>query len=161
MQPSFVENVVQLYGDLLFDLCESVLGTPAQAQAAFRSIVLEIKGTRAEEKYKNHERAWILRIAFKKLKLLSVQHARPFSASEQIELDSSPNVATRMKSFDTYFHRLTAEQQLILLLKDKYGLPYVEVANATGLPEGTLKGIRGQALRTLEAWLWEEESPTS
>jgi DNA-directed RNA polymerase specialized sigma24 family protein len=161
MNSSTLDHVVQVYGDLLFDLCESVLWTPGQAQAAFRAIVLEAGKTKAREKYKDHERAWILRIAFKKLKQLSVQHARKVTASEQMELDAAPNVAIRLKKFGTYFHRLNAEQQIILLLKDKYGLPYIEVSNATGLPEGTLKGIRGQALRALEAWLWDDESPTS
>ena len=155
---STIENVVQHYGDLLFDLCESVLWSSHQAQNAFRSIIKEVKNTAPEEKYSDHERAWVLRIAFERLKKLSLQDTRKVTASEQIELDASPSVALRLKHLDVYFHRLTTEEQIILLLRDKYGLPYGEIANATGLPEGTLKGVRGQALRRLESWLWEEDT---
>ena len=155
---STIETVVQLYGDLLFDLCESVLWSSTQAQNAFRSIIKEVKNTEASGKYSEHERAWVLRIAFEKLKKLSLHHARKVTSAEQIELDANPNVAARLKHFEVYFHRLTTEEQIVLLLRDKYGLPYGEIASATGLPEGTLKGIRQQSLRTLENWLWEEES---
>lgn len=151
---SFIDTVVRLYGDLLFDLCESVLWSPSQTQNAFRAILKEIGNQ--NEHYKENERAWILRIAFQKLKELSVIHARKVTSSEQIEIEANPSVATRLKHFPLYFHRLTTEEQIVLLLRDKYGLPYDEVATSTGLPEGTIKSVRQQALRTLEGWLWPE-----
>jgi DNA-directed RNA polymerase specialized sigma24 family protein len=153
-----VENVVQLYGDLLFDLCESVLWSPEQAQNAFRSILKEVRTTPAQERFTHYERAWILHIAFEKLKRLSLHHGRKVTSAEQIQIDASPSVAARLKHFGTYFHRLATEEQIVLLLRDKYGLPFNEIASATGLPEGSLKGIRNQALKALESWLWPEES---
>lgn len=150
-----VEKVVQLYGDLLFDLCESVLWSAKQAPNAFRTILKEIR--KSGPGYEEHERAWILKIAFEKLKELSIHHARKVTASEQIQLDATSNVSVRLKQFDIYFHKLTTEEQVVLLLRDKYGLPYGEVASVTGLPEGSVKSIRQQALRALESWLWEDE----
>lgn len=157
-QHSEVERVVQLYGDLLFDLCESVLWSPVQAQNAFRSILKEIKATRPADRFTENERAWILRIAFERLSKLGPQVARKVTSSEQMRLDASPNIASRLKSFEIYFHRLTIEEQVVLLLRDKYGLPYGEISSATEIPEASLKTIRGQALRRLESWLWEEET---
>jgi DNA-directed RNA polymerase specialized sigma24 family protein len=152
---SSVDNVVQLYGDLIFDLCESILWSSSQAQNAFRAIIKEVKKTPATDKFTTHERAWILSIAFDKLKKFSLQYGRKVSASEQIQLEANQNAAARLKHFDVYFHRLTTEEQIVLLLRDKYGLPYAEIASAMSRPEGTLKSIRSQALRTLEEWLWE------
>jgi DNA-directed RNA polymerase specialized sigma24 family protein len=153
---SSVDHVVQLYGDLLFDLCESVLWSSHQAQLAFRSILREVRRAFRGKRYTDYERAWILRIAFERLKKASRQHSRKVTASEQIQMDANQNVAARLKQFDLYFHRLTTEDQILLLLRDKYGLPYPEIATVLGLPEGSLKQQRLQALRSLDDWIWAE-----
>ena len=150
-----VEPVIQQYGDLLFDLCESVLWSPVTAQVAFRSIIKTIRKQKASHGFEEHKRAWVLQIACEKLLPLSERHGRRLTSSEQIQLDATENVPSRLKQFDSYFHRLVTEDQILLLLRDKYGLPYPEIASALGMPEGTLKTRRTQALRNLEEWLWD------
>ena len=152
---STIENIVKCYGDLLFDLCESVLWSPVAARSAFRSIITEIKKRHADEAYVEYERAWVLSIACNRLRTLEEHHARKLTPSEQIELDSSQSSQSRLKKFDSFFHRLGLEEQFLLLLKDKYGIPLAEIATALGYPEGSLKIRRAQALRALEDWLWE------
>jgi hypothetical protein len=149
-----LDNVVQLYGDLLFDLCESVLWSSIPAQTVFRSILKDVRKAFHGKRYSDYERAWILRIAFDRLKKVSRQ-TRKVTAFEQIQLDSNQNVAARLKQFEIYFHRLSTEDQVLLLLRDKYGLPYPEIASALSLPEGSLKQQRQQTLRTLDDWIWE------
>jgi DNA-directed RNA polymerase specialized sigma24 family protein len=153
--PGTVERAVQLYGDLVFDLCESVLWSPITAQIAFRSILKTIRKKHRGHGFTEHERAWVLQIACDKLREATEQHGRKLTSSEQIQLDSAQNVASRLKQFDAYFHRLTTEDQVLMLLRDKYGIPYPEIAAALGIPEGTLKIRRAQALRSLEEWLWD------
>ena len=155
---SSVEPVIQQYGDLLFDLCESVLWSPVTAQLAFRSIIKTVRKQKPSQGFAEHERAWVLKIAYEKLLPLSERHGRRLTSSEQIQLDATENVPSRLKQFDSYFHRLVTEDQILLLLRDKYGLPYPEIAAALGLPEGTLKIRRTQALRNLEEWLWDQTS---
>jgi DNA-directed RNA polymerase specialized sigma24 family protein len=152
-----LDNVVQLYGDLLFDLCESVLWSSIPAQAVFRSILKDVRKAFHGKRYTDYERAWILRIAFERLKKVSRQ-SRKVTALEQIQLDSNQNVAARLKQFEIFFHRLSTEDQVLLLLRDKYGLPYPEIASALSLPEGSLKQQRQQTLRTLDGWIWESDS---
>lgn len=149
-----IEHVIRTYGDLLFDLCESLLGSPLNAQLAFRSIIKKIRKESARSAFQDYERAWILHIACDHLRKLSVRYGRRLTPSEQIELDATQVIGHRLKQFDAYFHRLTTEEKLALLLRDKYGIPMREIASATGTPEGTLKIRRQQALRTLEDWLW-------
>jgi DNA-directed RNA polymerase specialized sigma24 family protein len=149
-----VNGIIKTYGDLLFDLCESVLWSPAYAQLAFRAIIKEIKTHRDDERYVDHERSWVLRIACNELREFSNRHARKVTASEQIEIDSAPAVALKLKNFDFYFHRLGYDEQVLLLLRDKYGIPFNEIASAMETPEASLKTRRQQALRTLEDWLW-------
>lgn len=152
--PGTPERVVQLYGDMLFDLCESILWSPINAQLAFRSILKTLRRRRSGHGYTEFERAWVLQITCEKLIELAARHGRRLSSSEQIQLDSAQNVTLRLKQFDSYFHRLVTEDQLLMLLRDKYGMPYNEIASALGVPESNLKVRRAQALRSLEEWLW-------
>jgi len=154
-----VDRIVQLYGDLLFDLCESVLWNPHQAQTVFRAILKDIRSALRGQSYSDYERPWILRIAFERLRKVSRQ-SRKVTASEQIQMDASQNIAARLKQFEMYFHRLATEDQMLLLLRDKYGLPYPEIASAIGLPEGSIKQQRQQALRSLDEWIWAEGDPS-
>lgn len=154
MGGQFVDDIVKNYGDLLFDLCESVLWNPINAQLAFRSILKNVTKDREKREFKDHERAWILRIASERLLKDSPYLGRKLTPSEQIELDAAKGVSYRLKQFDNYFHRLTSEDKLLLLLRDKYGIPYGEIAVAMGIPEGSLKIQRSHALRTLEDWIW-------
>jgi len=150
-----IDRYVHSYGDLLFDLCESVLWSSTNAQIAFRSILKDIKRGRRFQKFGAHERSWVLKVACDRLRHLSVRHGRSVSHAERIKLDANENVANRLKHFESYFHRLPIEEKVLLLLKDKYGIPYTEIASAIGIPEGSLKVRRQQALRTLEEWLWD------
>jgi len=149
-----VDHFIRSYGDLLFDLCESILWSSNNAQIAFRSILKKIRSGSRFRKYSSYERSWVLRIACDKLLQLCRQHGYRVSPEEQIKIDAYGNVSTRLKQFNTYFHRLMPEDQILLLLKDKYGIPYPEISTAMAIPEGSLKIRRQQALRSLEDWLW-------
>lgn len=149
-----IQRIVQLYGDTLFDLCESVLWSTANAQVAFRAILRRIRKLRNEGGYREYERAWVLKIACDVLVDYAAEHGRRLSPPEQVMLDATLEPTTRLKQFDSYFHRLPTSEQLVLLMRDKYGLPYAEISAVLGLPEGSLKLTRQQALRTLEEWLW-------
>lgn len=150
-----LDHVVQCYGDLLFDLCESVLWSPLSAQLACRSILKEIKKRAYTEKYHDFERAWVLRIACEKLREFSESVGQRLTPAEQIELDSHQSTPQRLEKFEHFFRRLGTEEQLLLLLRDKYGVPFPEIATAMGVPEESLKIRRSQALRSLEDWLWD------
>jgi DNA-directed RNA polymerase specialized sigma24 family protein len=63
-----------------------------------------------------------------------------------------------MRYFDSYFHRLPLESQFVLLLRDKYGFPMIEIASALESPEESLKLQRLSAFRQLESWIWSGEN---
>lgn len=150
-----IDYFVGSYGDLIFDLCETLLSTPLNAQIAFRSILKKLKSGSRFHRYRQYERGWVLRITCAKLLELSLRHGRRITPEEQITLDSNDHVSVRLKQFEIFFRRLMPEDQILLILKDKYGIPYSEIATAMATPEGSLKVRRQQALRTLEEWLWK------
>jgi DNA-directed RNA polymerase specialized sigma24 family protein len=149
-----VEYFVQSYGDLLFDLCQSLLASPIHAQVAFKSIIKKMRAERRHQKFHTYERSWILKIACDSLLKFCREGGHHVSPEEQIKLDSNENLKTRFKEFESYFHLLMPEDQLLLLLRDKLKLPFSEISAAMTIPEGSLKIRRQQALRALEEWLW-------
>jgi len=151
-----VDQVVATYGDVIFDLCESVLWNSTNAQLAFRKIVKELRKSSSHEQFSVHERAWVLRVSCDRLRDLAQNTSRRMTASERIESDATETTAGRLKKFDFYFHRLTLNDQFLLLLRDKYGFAYSEISTALGIPEGSLKTSRQQALRALEEWVWDQ-----
>lgn len=152
-----LNSIIQCYGDMIFDLCESILWSPENAQIVFRIVLQELRRRSKTENFKTYERAWVLRITYEKLILFAEKYARRPTASEQIELDARPDVSFRLERFGAYFHRLTIQDQILLLLRDKYGIPYPEISAAMSIPEGSLKISRQQVLRTLEEWIWDQQ----
>ena len=155
VSPVSIDHLVHCYGDLLFDLCDSVLWKTQSAQLAFQTIVRELAKRRKEEYFATHERAWVLRIACERLRAIHAVSGRKLTAGEQIEIDAIASISQRLKHFDGFFHRLSPDDQILLLLRDKYGLPYQEIASAMGVPLESLKMRRQLALRTLEEWVWD------
>ncbi len=150
-----IDQLVTSYGDLLFDLCESILWSPINAQLAFRAILKKLKASLGQELYETHQRAWVLRIACTQLLSFARRNARKVTPAEQIQVDGSKSIGMKLNQFDFYFHRLFVEDQVLLLLHDKYSLPFSEISSAMAIPEDSLKVRRQQALRTLEEWIWD------
>lgn len=115
----------------------------------------DLKRVSKKNRFHVHERAWVLKLACDRIRSLSHRLARRVSLTEQLRLDSSGDVTNRLKHFEVYFHRLTVEDQILLLLKDKHSVPYSDLAPALGVPEGTLRMRRQLALKLLEEWLWD------
>ncbi len=153
--PSAIDLIIERHGDMVHDLCQSILWGSQGSQVVLRSIFRELKAEHRFNKYSQHERAWVLHVACERLRDVSREHARKITASEQLQQDADRS-ADRLKQFDFYFHRLPVNDQMVLLLRDKYGLPYPEIAAVLSSPEGSLKIRRQQALRTLEDWIWGE-----
>lgn len=151
---AWIDGVVATYGDLLYDFCQSLLWSPAEAPDAFRAILRALNRKRRTERFQKYERPWILQIAFQELKGMKRRSPRFLTPAEQVMLDSNPDPKARLRFFDSYFHRLPVESQLLLLLKDKYGIPLSEAAAILEIPEGSARLQRLQALRLLESWIW-------
>lgn len=151
-----LDHFVDSYGDLIFDLCNSLLSSPTNAQIAFRSILKKIKSGSRFQKYSIYERSWVLRIACDRLLALSQHHGYEITPQEQIQLDAQSLLIHRLKQFTVFFHRLLPEDQILLLLKDKHGIPLKEIATAMAIPVEALKIRRIQALRSIEGWLWKQ-----
>lgn len=151
-----VDHFVSTYGDMIFDLCESMLWNPVASQFAFRDILKKIKKYKHQNCYSTYERSWVLRVACERLLKFHTKDQN-LSPEDQIKLDANVSFENRLKSFNFYFHRLRPTQQILLLLRDKYNIPFSEISVALAAPEASLKIQRQQALSALEEWLWNSK----
>ncbi len=148
-------SLLEKYGDLIFDLSDSVLQDSATLPEAFEIIMKRLERDATSHGYQEFERAWILRQVCETLRELYPRLAKTPSPEEHLRNDSISGAPERLKQFGFFFHRLSGLDQLVLLLRDKYGIPYSEISAALEIPEASLKVRRTQALRTLEEWIWE------
>lgn len=145
------------FGDLVYDLFYSVLWNHKGARALYLQLWRQLDSHlgNGKAKYQKHARPWVLQIAVELLLRSQEKLGRALSPSEQVMLDANLNIPARLRQFDSYLHKLSIADQILLLLRDKYGLPYAEVAATMQMPEGSLRIKHQQALRSLEEWLWD------
>lgn len=154
---TLLEPFVERYGDLVFDLCYSILWSQRAAQVAFQSVFKKILQTAPKNQFNEFERVWVLKLTVTVLLPQAQAALKRLSPSEQVMLDSSSDPARKLESLGMYFHRLAAQEKITLLLRDKYGIGYSEIAAIMGIPEGSLKILRQQGLQALEGWIWSPE----
>ncbi|NDD92537.1 sigma-70 family RNA polymerase sigma factor [bacterium] len=151
------EELNRNFGDLVYDLYYSTLWNHKGARSLYltlwRKIDRELKAS--PETYQKYSRPWILQSAVDLLIQAAPKIGRTLSPSEQVMLDANLNIPARLRQFESYLHKLSISDQILLLFRDKYGLPYSEVAAILRIPEGALRIRHQQALRSLEEWLWD------
>jgi DNA-directed RNA polymerase specialized sigma24 family protein len=145
------------YGDFIYDLFRSILWNSKGADTLYLSFwnQMDRELSQSTQTYERHARAWVVSAAVKTLLAGAPKLGRTLTASEQVMLDAHLNVPARLRQFESYLHKLGVSDQILLLLRDKYGLPYSDIAPAMGYSEGALKIKRQQALRAMEEWLWD------
>lgn len=150
-----LDRFVQVYGDLLYDLCFWLGDSSAQAQALFRAILRDLERGR-KSAWGDLERAWVLGVAYRRTRKMIPAFSPHLANSEQIHLDSAEGVATRMKRLGDFFKLLPREEKWILLLHDKHQIPLFEIASAMSVPPDSLQFTRKSALVALEEKVWLE-----
>ena len=145
------------YGDLVYDLFYSILWNHKGAGILYLAYwnQMDRELARNPVTYQRYARPWVLRGAIQMVTEGLPKYGRALTPSEQVMLDANLNIPARLKQFESYLHKLQPTDQVLLLLRDKYGLPYDEISAAMGHSEGALKIKRQQALRAMEEWLWD------
>jgi len=147
----------QNYGDLVYDLFYSILWNHKGAGTLYLSFwnQMDRELSKEQEHYQKYARPWVLRGAIESVLTGIQKHGRVLTPAEQVMLDANLDVHARQKQFESYLHKLSPQDHILMLLRDKYGLPYEEISAALGLSEGAIRIKRQQALRSLEEWLWD------
>jgi RNA polymerase sigma-70 factor (ECF subfamily) len=170
-------EVVRLHGDKVFNLVLRMVGTRAEAediaQEVFVTVFKSIDSFRGESKFTT----WLLRIAANhsknRIKYLArrstdkngldgaaeVHLADEGKAPMQAHIDA-PDALLEAAELETLMQEAIAtldeEHRLLVVLRDIEELSYDEIAEVTGLPEGTVKSRLHRARVALKEQLEEK-----
>ncbi|MBL7716060.1 MAG: hypothetical protein JNL01_11400 [Bdellovibrionales bacterium] len=151
----FYKRITDTYGDLIFDLSQSVLWSRPNAQIAFRRVLKTLYRSSLLGRYARYEKIWVIRATVNCLMEMAPRYGRTLSSAERMMLDGSFDAEGRIRQIDSYFHRLNHEDQILLILRDKYELSFEDVSACMNLPVGSLKLKRAQALKALDEMIWD------
>ena len=149
-----INQLIDRYGDMIFDLCQTSLFDPNAIRQAFTHIIRTLKKTLSVNGYTQYEKAWVLRVTCDHLKSVGKNIRNEMSETEHFRSDTSLSPQEKLEAFDTFFLRLPMDQRLAILLHDKYRLELSLISTALGLPEESIKLVRIQGLCSLEEWIW-------
>lgn len=145
------------YGDLLFDVAFSILDNSNLSQQVVHTVFKRLSDEFSKpNRFVKHERARVIQITNEVIAVIHKKSSPKPITPTQVMLDTAMSTEERMKNISEYLRRLSCEDQMIVLLKDKFGLPYPEISAALNIPEGSVKVRRQQTLRALEDWIWNQ-----
>lgn len=164
-------QLVSHYQDMVYNLAYRILGDAEAAADASQDTFLS--AIQAVARFKGGSfKAWLLRIATNACyDQLRLQKRRPTSSLEAVYTESDPSShfvdgretpeehtlrqelgQTIQKGIDT----LTLDQRVTLVLSDVQGLSYKEIAEVTGISEGTVKSRLSRARANLRDYLLDQ-----
>jgi len=151
-----LQQWIEKYADLSYDLCESVLWSPSTANVVFKQTLQTWKSlAKNGEAFAKHERAFVLSNTVSILIPFAEKHGRKLNPSEQLMLDANYSPKERVDFLDSYLHRLSPRDQILLLLFYRYQLPSSEISTILREPEKSLELHCTQILESLRSWIWE------
>lgn len=122
-----MEILLEQHGDLLFDLCHTLISKESDQVQAFRSLTRKIQKRRRKERYERFLRPWLLSIAY-----TSIKEIAPRTAAE-----ASPEGINRL-SFD---------DQFLIVATHRHGVPASELALALNRNEKSILFQQERAMR--------------
>lgn len=147
--------LLKTYGGMVQDLYEHIFPTPAQVKTGVEATLKILQSQGKKSNFGKYERAWILKLVCRDIQ----KHFKKFNVrsdpSDTIDLNLEPSPQDRLKRFRDYLRRLRIEDQLLLLLKDRFKMSDQEISCALEVPEESLHVRRQQSLRALEEWIWD------
>ncbi len=162
--PRAWDEIVELYGERIYNLCLRFASTPAEAEDLTQDVFLKLY--RHLDRYRGDVPlvAWALRLS----RNLCIDHYRHHRLRKQRETVSDevlrhlpspddPQSETQERERLRLVHRTLAEMPeelaTVVLLRDLQGFRYDEVATFLEVPVGTIKSRLNRARRELVARL--------
>jgi RNA polymerase sigma-70 factor (ECF subfamily) len=163
-------RLVLKHKDRIFSLCRRMLGDADDADDAAQEAFVRVFHGLGEFRRDAKFSTWLYRIAVNvcknKLDSKPYRESRERQSLEDAELEgatagSAPTPAQELEAkgrrqvIEEAIARLPEDQRMLVLLRDVEGRSYEEIAETTGLNEGTVKSRLNRGRRRLQEWLKE------
>ncbi|HEX9732630.1 MAG TPA: sigma-70 family RNA polymerase sigma factor [Thermoanaerobaculia bacterium] len=158
--PRAWEEIVELYGERIYNLCLRFASTPAEAEDLTQDVFVKLYGHLDQYRGEVPLVAWALRLS----RNLCIDHYRHHRLRKQSETASDevlrhmpaaddPQSEVQARERRRLVHRTLAEMAedlaTVVLLRDLQGWSYEEVAGYLEVPLGTVKSRLNRARREL------------
>lgn len=146
---------VERYGELIFDIAWSVTEDIHLTQIVFRNTFRKLLKQRSSHSFEHYERPYIMRIAVNEILRVAGRATRPELQELRFTLDARATADERLGELGFFLRRLGVEDRVLILLREKYGFSYAEIAAVMSIPEDSARLRRLQSIKLLASWVWE------
>jgi RNA polymerase sigma factor (sigma-70 family) len=154
------EIIVKQYEKLVFSILNRLLGTTEDAEDVSQDVFLKVHKKLKSFQFQSKLSTWIARIAYH----TALNHIKKYSnhttGNDTDDLDSfhftidTPERIVASKDISNYISKLIGQMPLqyktVLTLYHINEFSYKEIEEATGMPEGTVKGYLFRARKLLK-----------
>ena len=148
-----IENIINLYGDLLYRTGIMILGNPQDVQDVLQEVMLKVLQKMPEFHDSEHEKAWLLRVTINLCKdMLRFRFRHHYIQIDELEIEA---VDTDDRQLLQEIIHLPPRWRIVLLLHYVEGYSLKEIADILSVSENAVKKRMQRAKAGLKKKLQE------
>lgn len=148
-----IENIINLYGDLLYRTGIMILGNPQDVQDVLQEVMLKVLQKMPEFHDSEHEKAWLLRVTINLCKdMLRFRFRHQYIQIDELEIEA---VDTDDRQLLQEILQLPPRWRIVLLLHYVEGYSLKEIADILSVSENAVKKRMQRAKAGLKKKLQE------
>ncbi len=149
-----IENIINLYGDLLYRTGIMILGNPQDVQDVLQEVMLKVLQKMPEFHDSEHEKAWLLRVTINLCKdMLRFRFRHQYIQIDELEIEA---VDTDDRQLLREIIQLPPRWRIVLLLHYVEGYSLKEIADILSVSENAVKKRMQRAKARLKKKLQEK-----
>lgn len=132
-----IENIINLYGDLLYRTGIMILGNPQDVQDVLQEVMLKVLQKMPEFHDSEHEKAWLLRVTINLCKdMLRFRFRHQYIQIDELEIEAAD---TDDRQLLQEIIQLPSSWRIVLLLHYVEGYSLKEIADILAVSENAVK----------------------
>ena len=148
-----IENIINLYGDLLYRTGIMILGNPQDVQDVLQEVMLKVLQKMPEFHDSEHEKAWLLRVTINLCKdMLRFRFRHQYIQIDELEIEA---VDTDDRQLLQEIIQLPSSWRIVLILHYVEGYSLKEIADILSVSENAVKKRMQRAKAGLKKKLQE------
>ncbi len=148
-----IENIINLYGDLLYRTGIMILGNPQDVQDVLQEVMLKVLQKMPEFHDSEHEKAWLLRVTINLCKdMLRFRFRHQYIQIDELEIEAAD---TDDRQLLQEIIQLPPRWRIVLILHYVEGYSLKEIADILSVSENAVKKRMQRAKKALRAKLEE------
>ena len=148
-----IENIINLYGDLLYRTGIMILGNPQDVQDVLQEVMLKVLQKMPEFHDSEHEKAWLLRVTINICKdMLRFRFRHQYIQIDELEIEAAD---TDDRQLLQEIIQLPSSWRIVLILHYVEGYSLREIADILSVSENAVKKRMQRAKAGLKKKLQE------